>query len=339
MTTSFLRATLAAAVALAAFGAARGAVAAEPNTLRYGLEDAENFSRLPQVVAERKGFFAREGLNVEFVPLTNSFRSGGANAVPMTTRQAMQNGRIDMARQQFPLLVGDVMGGGKNLAVSVVASNPIYFLLARPEITSFAALKGKTVIATGATDGITIWTRKLLAIHGLKDGDFKLTSVAGNPARITCMKARECDAGTVPQPAVFDGRAAGLHPLGVLSETGVPLLQVDIVNPAWAPAHRDLVVKYIRANTSAMQFIADPRNREELLKLTVDFTKEPENVAREMLANATNAKAPVFPKQAGIDMGAVKAAIALLGAYKVLNQPLPAAERFVDASYSNAAGR
>jgi hypothetical protein len=75
------------------------------------------------------------------------------------------------------------------------------------------------------------------------------------------------------------------------------------------------------------------------VKLTVDFTKEPEIIAREMLANATNTKAPVFPRQAGFDINGVKAAIALLGEYKVLQQPLPSPERFINASYSRAAGQ
>jgi hypothetical protein len=38
------------------------------------------------------------------------------------------------------------------------------------------------------------------------------------------------------------------------------------------------------------------------------------------------------------DMNAVRAAISLLGEYDVLNQPLPAAERFVDPTYAKAAG-
>jgi ABC-type nitrate/sulfonate/bicarbonate transport system substrate-binding protein len=330
----------AALLAAAVTGAPAGVFAADAaNTIRYGIDDATNFSRLPQVVAERKGYFAREGLTVEIVPFTNSFRNGGANSRPITLREGMRNGSVDMARQQFPLLVNDVLAGARTIAVSTVASNPIYFLLARPEIKSFADLKGKTVIATNPTDGITLWTRKLLALHGLHDGDFKLTSVAGNDGRIVCMKAKMCDAGTVPQPTVFDGLRAGFHVLGVISETGAPLLQVDIANADWAAAHRALLTKYIRATTAAVQFIADPKNGAEVERIAVDYMKQPPNVVRDMLANVRTAKAPAFPKQTGLAMNEVRAALAILAEYGTVPRPAPPPERFADASYGTGAGQ
>jgi ABC-type nitrate/sulfonate/bicarbonate transport system substrate-binding protein len=67
----------------------------------------------------------------------------------------MAKGDIDMARQQFPLLVNDVMGGSKSVGVAVAIGNPLYFVAARPEIKSFADLKGKIVAITNPRDGIT----------------------------------------------------------------------------------------------------------------------------------------------------------------------------------------
>jgi hypothetical protein len=40
----------------------------------------------------------------------------------------MAKGTIDMARQQLPLLINDVMAGGKSVGVSITASNPVYFV-------------------------------------------------------------------------------------------------------------------------------------------------------------------------------------------------------------------
>jgi ABC-type nitrate/sulfonate/bicarbonate transport system substrate-binding protein len=326
-------------LALAALGVGLGgAASAAEFTLRYGIDDDQNINRLPQVVAEREGIFAREGLQVQVVPFTVSFRAP-PGAKPITMREAMAKGEIDMSRQQLPLLVNDVMAGGKFVGVAVATGNPVYFLVARPEFASFADLKGKTITITNPRDGITVWTRKLLALHGLKDEDVKLRNIAGSEGRLSCLKSGECAGASLAQPAILDALATGSHALGITNEIGPQLYQVDIVEPGWAAAHRDTVVRYIRATTAAMRFIQDPRNRDEVVKVTMEFMKESEDRSRQMLAYIWDPKNRVLPQQAAFDMNSVKATISLLGEYDVLKQPLPAPERFIDPAYAVAAGQ
>jgi ABC-type nitrate/sulfonate/bicarbonate transport system substrate-binding protein len=288
-------------------------------------------------VAEREGLFAREGLEVQTVVFASSFRPL-PGARPMSLREAMANGDIDMARQQFPLLINDVMAGGKSMGVSVAVANPLYFLVARPEIQSFADLKGKTVAITAPRDGITLWTRKLLALHGIGDGDAMLKSIAGSNGRLKCVKSGDCAAASLGQPAILDALAAGGHALGLNNEVPPLMYQVDIANPAWAAAHRDTVIKYIRATTAAMRFIADAKNRDEVLKVTAGYMKETQDRARAMLAPIWDPKNRVLPQRAAFDLDSIKGAIALMGEYGVLNAPLPPPERFIDPSYAVAAG-
>ncbi len=338
MNTQALRSTALGILALAAtaFGSGGGARAAD--TIRYGIDDEQNINRLPQVVAEREGFFAREGVEVRIVPFTVSFRAPpGAN--PISMRDAMSKGDIDMSREQFPLLINDVMAGRKFVAVSIASGNPLYFVVARPEIKSFADLKGKTLTITNPRDGITVWTRKLLALHGLTDADVTLKNIAGSQGRLECLKSAECAAASLAQPAVLDAIAAGSHTLGLTNEIGPPLYQFDIADPARAAANRDAIVKYIRATTAAVLFIEDPKHHDEVVKITMEFMKEPENRSREMLAAIWEPKNRVLPQRAAVDMDSVKSAIALLGEYGILKQPLPAPERFVDTAYAEAASR
>jgi ABC-type nitrate/sulfonate/bicarbonate transport system substrate-binding protein len=333
-----LRATTLGLLALAsiAFSSSGGARAAD--TIRYGIDDEQNINRLPQVIAEREGFFAREGVEVRIVPFTVSFRAPPA-ANPITMREAMSKGDIDMSREQFPLLINDVMAGRKFAAVSVASGNPLYFVVARPEIKSFADLKGKTLAITNPRDGITVWTRKLLELHGLADADVTLKNIAGSQGRLACLKSTECAAASLAQPAVLDASEAGSHVLGLTNEIGPPLYQFDIVDPGRAAANRDAIVKYVRATTAAVRFIQDPKNHDEVIKITMVFMKEPENRSREMLAAIWDPKNRVLPPRAAIDMDGVKAAIALLGEYDILKQPLPPPERFIDTAYAEAAGR
>jgi ABC-type nitrate/sulfonate/bicarbonate transport system substrate-binding protein len=338
MMTEAFRSTVLAILALAATAFWSSGDARAADTIRYGIDDDQNINRLPQVVAEREGFFAREGVEVQIVPFTVSFRAPpGAN--PISMRDAMSKGDIDMSREQFPLLINDVMAGRKFAAVSVASGNPLYFVVARPEVKSFADLKGKTLTITNPRDGITVWTRKLMAMHGLADGDVALKNIAGSQGRLACLKSGECAAASLAQPAVLDAIEAGAHVLGLTNEIGPPLFQFDIVDPARAATNRDAVVKYIRATTAAVHFIQDARNRDEIIKITMAYMKEPENRTREMLNAIWDPKNRVLPQQAGIDMDGVRAAISLLGEYEILKPPLPAAERFIDPAYAEAASR
>jgi ABC-type nitrate/sulfonate/bicarbonate transport system substrate-binding protein len=345
MKAGLLRFSMAGVLAAIASGPGLGgsASAAEAaNTIRYGIDNEQNIDRLPQEIAQHEGFFAREGLNVELVPMRSPFARTrqSAPAAPEnrpTVREGMAQGAIDMARQQLVLLINDVMAGGKSVGVAVTASDPVYFLAARPEIRSFADLKGKAVTITNPHDGITIWTRKLLAQHGLASQDVSLKAIAGSPGRVDCLRSGECAAATLDQPAIFEALDAGFHPLGLTNEIAPQLYQLDIVNPVWAAAHRDLVVKYIRATSAAMRFIRDPGNHDEVLKVTMTFMKQPENHAQEMLANIGKSGNRVF-QTATPDMNNIRAAIALLGEYDVLKQPLPEPDRFVDPGYAKAAG-
>jgi len=339
MRISLARSTVAAFLALAASGLGLSGAASAADTLRYGIDDDRNIARLPQVVAEREGFFSREGIEVQIVPFTSSFRSPEAGSRPISLREGMAKGDVDMARQQFPLLINDVLAGGKSRAVSVAASNPVYFLVARPEIKSFADLKGKTVAITGPRDGITIWTRKLLALHGLGNGDITLKNIAGSDGRLVCLRSADCAAASLGQPAILGALDAGAHTLGITNEIGPLLYQVDIANPAWAAAHREAVVKYVRATVAAVRFIQEPKNRDEVVKITTALMKESEDRSRRMLADIWDPKNRVLPQQAAFDMASIKASIALLGEYDVLKQPLPPPERFIEPAYAEAAGR
>jgi ABC-type nitrate/sulfonate/bicarbonate transport system substrate-binding protein len=243
-----------------------------------------------------------------------------------------------MSRQQLPLLIHDSMEGARFVGVSIVAANPVYYLVARPEIRTFDDLKGKAVTITNLHDGITIWTRQLIAQHGIARDEIALKTIAGSDGRLACLKSGECAAASLAQPAAFDAVAEGFHVLGITNEISERLYQVDIVDPAWARAHRELVIKYIRANTEALRFIQDPKNRDEVLAITKDFMGETEDHARQMLATIWDPANRVLPEAPAFDMAEIGAVIALLGEYDALEKPLPAPERFIDPSYAAAAG-
>jgi len=330
MTASLMALTF---VLAASIGTAWGA---EPATiLRYGLDDEKNISRLPQVVAERKGFFAREGLDFEIVRLTSSFREALPGANPASEREAMRSGLVNMTRQQLPLLINDgIEGEGGYIGVGLAANNPMYFLAVRSEITSFEDLAGQTIAVTGPHDGITLWARELMELHGLTSDEYETTRIAGSGARVNCLNSGECAAAVLAQPAIFRALDAGHHSLGTTNEIEPRLYQFDIVNPEWAAANRETVISYARATAAANRYILDPANREKIVTITMDYMEESEDRTRKMLSYFWQPETRVLQEQAAFDMDNVRATIAIMGKHGILTGALPAAETYVDPSYA-----
>jgi ABC-type nitrate/sulfonate/bicarbonate transport system substrate-binding protein len=322
---------------LAALGLAVGygsmAAAQAPYTIRYGVDTERNINALSQVIAERQGFFAREGIKLEPV----RFLSGADRA---SNRSAMvaNRGNIDMTRGQATFVIEEGLKGAKYVAVAAVVNNPVYFMVARADIKTFADLKGKNLVEPSATDPITLTARKLMEMHGVKDGDVEIKYIGGSEPRVTCLRSGACAAGSLSQPAAFGAFDAGFHTLGMHIDTGPLLYVVEIVDRAWAEAHSDVVVRYLRATAAATAFIHEARNRDDVVKAAMEVTAQPENRAREMLSYVWDDKNRVLPRRGEIDMDALKAMIALHGRYGIWKDPLPAPERFVDLRYAKMAG-
>jgi ABC-type nitrate/sulfonate/bicarbonate transport system substrate-binding protein len=323
---------MAAGVALAQGGTA---AAQGLTSLRYAVDTDRNINALSTRIAERQGFFAREGLDFKLVP----FVATGDRPSDRTALVASRD-KFDMARMQLSVLMEPEgrFKGTNYVAVEAVVNNPAYFLVARPEIKTFADLKGKVLTEPAPTDPITLTARKLMEMHGLKDGEVEIRHIAGSLGRVDCLKSGACAAGSLSQPQVFAAFDAGFHTLGMHIDTGRLLYVVDIVDRDWAAAHAEVVVKYIRATAAADRFIHDPANRAEVLKAAMEITAQPENRAREMLAYFSDPKNDVLPRQGEIEPERVNALMALFGKYGILPTPLPPVERYVDLRYAKMAG-
>lgn len=303
------------------------------DVLRYGVDTERNINALSQTVAVREGFLAREGIRLEPVRFVSP-------ADRATNRSAMlaARGSFDITRGQVALLVDEDLKGGDWIAVAAVVDNPVYYLVARPEIKTFADLKGKTLVEPSPTDPITLTGFRLLEMHGLKQGDVVIKYIGGSEPRVACLTSGACAAGSLSHPAVLAAFDAGFHTLALHTETGPLLYVVEIVDRSWAQAHRDLLVRYLRATAAATRFIHDPQNRDAVVKAAMELTGQPESRAREMLSYFWDEKNEVLPRAGEIDVAKLKAMIALLGQYGVLKPPLPAAEHFIDLQYLQAAG-
>ncbi len=286
---------------------------------------------LPVSVADRESFFRREGLDFRVVvPIP-----GGADKMI----DALHDDTCDATHVATPFLIRAALAGSDAVAVAAEFNNPIYSLVAKPEIKSFADLKGKLLGLADEAGSISISTRKLLALHGLREGDFSVRVIEGTPGRFTCLTHGECVAAPLGQPQDLLALADGYRLLGISNEA-VPefLYTVTAARRSWAEAHKEAMVRYVRALASAFKFIRDPANRKAVVKTIVATTDSSAAVAEQTLKLFFEPERKVLPRQGEIEVDGMTQVIAFMGEAGNLKAPLPPAERFVDLRYLHAAG-
>ena len=305
---------------------------AQTTTLRYGQipSTIKTVSALQFYIGQRKGFFGREGINLEMLPI----EGGAANMVA-----ALDKGTVDITRTATPYLIQAVLKGSQGVAIAGETATPIYSLIAKPEIKTFADLKGKVVGLSLAVDTISISTRKLMAQNGINEADIRVKELVGTPARADCLKKSECDAVPLGQPEDFLLMKQGYRRLGV-STDAVPNFQfiVSAVRRSWGEKNKDALVRYVRALAAAYRFMRSPANRDEVVRIILDTTGSSEEIARETLALYFEPDRGVVPKQGEIDLKGLGQVIQFMADAGELKPPLPDPNRFVDLQYLRAAG-
>jgi ABC-type nitrate/sulfonate/bicarbonate transport system substrate-binding protein len=322
-------------IALGAFLAAVFAAhaSAEPLTLRYGqaYSTLRSIYSLPIVVAEREGFFVREGLDFQVVvPIPG----GGGKMI-----DALHDGTADITHVATPFLIGKVLAGSDAVAIAGEFDDPIYSLVASSAIKNFADLKGKTIGFADLGGTISLSMRKLLMLHGLKAGDYIVKVMEGTPARANCLKRGECDAVALGQPQDLAARASGFTLLGNSTEaTPKFLYTVTAARRSWAQAHQETVVRYLRALRASFKFIRDPANRDAVAGIIAETTGVSKAIATQVLALYFEPERNVLPREGEIDTAGLSRTIAMMAEAGALSQPVPKAEQFVDLQYLQAAG-
>jgi ABC-type nitrate/sulfonate/bicarbonate transport system substrate-binding protein len=285
---------------------------------------------LPLFIAEREGLFVKEGLDFSMVPVSG----GGERMV-----QVLHEGSADIAHVATAFLVQSVMSGSDAVAIVAEFNNPVYSLIAKPEIRKYADLKGKLLGVAAENGSITLSIRKLLAMNGVQREDFRARFVDGTPDRLICLTQGDCDAVPLGQPHDFLALRRGYQLIG-LSTDAVPdyLYTVTIARRSWAENNKEALVRYARAMAASFKYIRDPKNRDNVIRTIVETTGFGEENARLTLKLYFEPERNVLPQAGEISVNGMKEVIALMAQGGILKEPLPPPERFIDLRYLQAAG-
>jgi ABC-type nitrate/sulfonate/bicarbonate transport system substrate-binding protein len=277
--------------------------------------------RTPHVVAECKGFFAKEQLELNFHRTTFA---------PDHNR-GMAEGRWDFTLSSADTMIARTTTDGVDYLLFMQAEEGLSaYLIGQPDVRSIDQVRGKLLAGDPGDSNLDLIRKKILRTHGIEESDYQIEIIGSSPVRLEAFLERRVAAAMLTPPASDKALAAG----GVLlanSETYVPgwPLTCGWALRRWLEAHREVVVRFIRAWSGATDWLLSPENRDE----TIDLVMREEKLSR---AAATDAYHKVVPK-ARINPAALRTVIELRKEMGVYKPPYAPPERFYDAGYWNEA--
>jgi len=291
----------------------------------------------PIWVAQEKGFFAANGIEVKITPTPSSvFQLTG-----------LIEGKFDIAMTAIDNLIayregqGEAKIDGPDLIAFMGGDNGFLRLVAVPEIRNISELRSKTVSVDARTTGYAFVLFEMLERRGLiLDRDYNVERAGGVLQRFQALMEKKHAATLLLSPFEIQAEAKGFHRLGNATDVlGAYQGLVGGARKSWADANRDAVIGYIRAFSEAVDWLYDPRNKEEAI---VIFRKNLPNVNEQGAQAAYGvllAPSGGFQKKAQIDLQGVGTVLALRSKYAEPKKSLTVPAKYYDESFYRAAMR
>jgi NitT/TauT family transport system substrate-binding protein len=190
------RAVLAAAAALALMPALAAAQALEKKKVTIAVGGKNLLYYLPLTIAEQRGYFKDEGLEVEIVDF-----AGGARAL-----QAVVGGSADVVSGAFEHTI-NMQAKGQPMRAFVLQGRAPQIVLAintktMPDFKSVADLKGKKIGVTAPGSSTSIMSNFVLAKNGLKPTDVSYIGVGASQGAVAALRAGQIDAISNLDPVI-----------------------------------------------------------------------------------------------------------------------------------------
>lgn len=206
-------------------------------------------------VAEAKGFFAQRGVDADIQITVGSNEQ----------RTTLANGTVEVIHSAVDNAVYMVEAAKQDIVIVSGGSNGMNDLIVRPEISSYEDLRGKTVVVDAPNTAYAFQLYTMLAMHGLKKGDYNVLPMGGATQRLQAMReSKEHAAAILNPPWNFVAEKEDYRSLGPAIKA-IGRYQADgaFVRRAWAVENADTLVHYLQANIEGVRWAYDRKNRTE----------------------------------------------------------------------------
>ena len=285
---------------------------------------------LPLAVASEKGIFERYNIKLD-LSFTRSSQE------QMT---GVRDGKWDVGSTGIDNVIAYNSNEGADFFLFMgVGGTTIHFFV-DPGITSFNDLRGKPLGVDALTAGYAFVLQKILHENGLKPGEYRLVPLGETGTRFEAMRKKEIVGALMTPPYIAQASNAGFRDMGGVTKY-IPKYAASaaFTTRRWAAAHGDTLVRYIKANIEAADWIYDPKNRGEAVSIWAKTLKVPLEVATRSFTDDIMHPQMGLVRKAVLPAEGIKTVIALRAEMGHLKPPLPDPAKFYDLSYYEKATR
>lgn len=288
----------------------------------------------PLFVAQRQGFLAARGLEVELIPTTNSKQQ----------MAGLIDGDYDIAMTAFDNVVAYNAGQGEaptkaesDVVAVMGADSGFLHLVAQGGIDTVAALKGRRIGVDALTTGYAFVLLRLLEDAGVARGEVDFVEAGGVMARFGALLNGAFDATLLVSPFDAAARAQGFASLASGSAAlGAYQGVVAGVRRDWAQENAGAVQGYIAAWREALDWLFDLAHREAAIAV---LREELPNMSAELAAASYGILLDPetgFYRDAALNLPGVETVLELRRAYGAAGADLGRAADHLDSHYWEA---
>ena len=232
----------------------------------------KSLTSMPLFFGKDKGFFAREGVEVDLVLMS-----------PPTAIAALIAGELDYSTT-VGAGISATMRGLPIKRILYIQQFVTFALMAAPEIKSARDLVGKSVGAVALTDATAIAAREILKGNGVDPSAVNFFYTQSTESSRTALTSKKLAAAMLPPPFAEETHVRGFNRLAEAKDYS-PLSGIGLLASADAlkknPAKG---VSVVRAVLRTMAYMREPKNQSELVEYILKIHKIDANVAAHALA-------------------------------------------------------
>jgi ABC-type nitrate/sulfonate/bicarbonate transport system substrate-binding protein len=275
----------------------------------------------PLWVAQKQGFFERQGLDAQVVLVSGADKS----------TMALLGGSVYVGSGSIDATIGAVEQGADLITTGGVINGLTHMLMGGKKFKSYEDLRGANIGSSGITSGTAFVLRRMMAAKGLHyPKDYNLVNVGPSAQSYLALTANRVDAALIAVPLSSDAAELGYNIIGRAADI-IPNYQLTEISTrrSWAEKNRPVMVRFMKAMVLAMRWLYD--NKEPAIDfLAKEMRLKPEH-ARKGWEYYTEHK--IWNPNADASIEGVRTVIQIMGDRGLLKAPLPSPTKYLDPSY------
>ena len=208
-------------------------------------------------VAEDRGFFRKQGLDVEVIYIGG----GAARGV-----NALLANDIQFATAGGGAVIASALKGADVVMVAALNNKGVHRLLVRPEIDAPEKIKGKKIgITVFGSSSHAVLTMILDRWH-MRQDELQVLQIGSSPTMLVSLEKKLIDGAVLTDPSYFIAEDKGFRVLADLAKMNIHYLQSMLVSTrGYLRLNRDQAIRVLKAYVEGIAFFK--KNKKESVSI------------------------------------------------------------------------